>query len=116
MRHQQQFLKALMDKAASTGTLTNPAKLNAFLRATAQAVTVDQDFSLLDMALKFRSIRSDDLIFSVAPHLGNKMVRGEDVIMPDEEKGKALYEAIRNDKAEDWFAANATPSPSASTK
>ena len=34
MRHQQEFLRALMDKAASTGTLSNPTKLNAFLRAT----------------------------------------------------------------------------------
>lgn len=116
MRHQQQFMKAVMDKAVSTGTVSNPAKLNSFLRATAQAVTVDQDMSILDMALTFRGIRSDDLVFSVAPHLGNKRVNGEDVIMPDTEKGKSLYEAIKNDKAADWYAANANPSPSGSTK
>jgi len=118
MRHQQQFMKAVLDKAASSGTLTNPAKLNSFLRATAQAVTVDQDLSVIDMALTFRGIRSSDLVFSTAPHLGNKNVNGEDVIMPDTEKGKALYDAIRNDKAGDWFAANASPNstPSGSTK
>jgi anionic cell wall polymer biosynthesis LytR-Cps2A-Psr (LCP) family protein len=116
MRHQQQFMKAVMDKAVSTGTVTNPAKLNSFLRATAQAVTVDQDLSILDMALTFRGIRGEDLVFSVAPHLGNKKVNGEDVIMPDTEKGKSLYQAIRNDKADEWYAANATPAPSSSTK
>jgi anionic cell wall polymer biosynthesis LytR-Cps2A-Psr (LCP) family protein len=113
MRHQQQFMKAVLDKAASSGTLSNPVKLNAFLRATAQAVTVDKDLSVLDMALTFRSIRSSDLVFSTAPHLGNKKVNGEDVIMPDTEKGAALYGAIKNDKAEEWFANNA-PNPSGS--
>ena len=68
------------------------------------------------MALTFRNVRSDDLVFSTAPHLGNKRVNGEDVIMPDPEKGKALYAAMKNDKAADWFAANASPSPSGSTK
>jgi LCP family protein required for cell wall assembly len=118
MRHQQQFMKAVLDKAASNGTLTNPAKLNSFLRATAQAVTVDQNLSVIDMALTFRGIRGGDLVFSTAPHLGNKTVNGEDVIMPDTEKGKALYDAVKNDKAGDWFAANATPNnaPSGSTK
>jgi LCP family protein required for cell wall assembly len=113
MRHQQQFMKAVLDKAASSGTLTNPAKLNSFLRATAQAVTVDNDLSVFDMALTFRGIRSSDLVFSTAPHLGSKKVNGEDVIMPDTEKGAALYGAIKNDKAEEWFANNA-PNPSGS--
>jgi hypothetical protein len=68
------------------------------------------------MALTFRGIRSSDLVFSTAPHLGNKRVNGEDVIMPDAEKGAALYEAIKNDKADQWFASNASPSPAASEK
>jgi LCP family protein required for cell wall assembly len=111
MRHQQQFMKAVLDKAASGGTLSNPVKLNSFLRATAQAVTVDQDLSVVDLALQFRNIRSDDLVFYVSPHLGNKRVNGEDVIMPDPVKAKALYEAVKNDKAGEWFQQNVTASP-----
>ena len=47
--------------------------------------------------------------------LGDRImkVNGEDVIMPDTEKGAALYGAIKNDKAEEWFANNA-PNPSGS--
>jgi hypothetical protein len=33
--------------------------------------------------------------------------------MPDTEKGAALYGAIKNDKADEWFASNA-PNPSGS--
>jgi LCP family protein required for cell wall assembly len=112
VRHQQQFMKAVLDKAASGGTLTNPAKLNAFLKATAKAVTVDKDLSVADLALQFRSIRSDDLVFLVSPNDGSKRVNGEDVVVPNTAKAKALYGALAEDKAAEWAANNASPAPS----
>jgi LCP family protein required for cell wall assembly len=112
VRHQQQFMKAVLDKAASGGTLSNPAKLNAFLKATAKAVTVDKDLSVVDLAVQFRDIRSDDLVFLVSPNEGSKRVNGEDVVVPDAAKAKALYGALAEDKAADWAAKNASPAPS----
>jgi LCP family protein required for cell wall assembly len=112
MRHQQQFMKAVLDAAASGGTLSNPAKLNAFLKATAKAVTVDKDLSPADMAVTFRNIRSSDLVFSVSPHTGSKRVNGEDVVVPDPVKGPAFYDALRHDKAAEWVNQNASPAPS----
>ncbi|WP_243422714.1 LCP family protein, partial [Micromonospora globispora] len=106
MRHQQEFLKALMDKAASTGTLTNPAKLNAFLKATTDAVTVDQGFSLVDMAMQFRSLRSENLTFITSPNLGSDMVNGESVVVSDREKALAMYQAMTADTMADWVKAN----------
>jgi len=115
MRHQQQFMKAVLDKAASSETLSNPKKLDGFLRATAKAITVDKDFSLVDMALQFRGIRSDKLVFLVSPHLGSKIIKGEDVIQPDDVKAKALYSAMKNDKTEEYLTqANQSASPKAS--
>jgi LCP family protein required for cell wall assembly len=121
MRHQQEMMKAIMDKAASSGTLTNPTKLNAFLKAVTKAMTVDKDFSLADMALQFRNLRSDDLTFLVSPHDGSKKIGGEDVVVPNKAKATALYDAVRNDKMSDWMAANGpkpstAPSTKASTK
>jgi LCP family protein required for cell wall assembly len=113
MRHQQEMMKAILDKAVSSGTVTNPAKLNSFLKAVTKAMTVDKDFSLADMALQFRSLRSDDLTFMVSPNDGSKKINGEDVVVPDKEKATALYDAVRNDKMNDWMAANG-PKPSAS--
>src|SRR5207237_4260218 len=72
MRHQQEFLKALMDKAASTGTLTKPGKLNAFLKAVTDAATVDQGFSVVDMAVQFRSLRGENLTFITSPNVGSQ--------------------------------------------
>jgi LCP family protein required for cell wall assembly len=112
MRHQQEFLRALMDKAASSGTLTNPGKLDAFLKASTAAVTADQDFSLVDMALQFRSLRGDNLTFITSPNLGSQTVNGESVVVSDREKAIALYEAVVADKMTEWMATN-MPKPTA---
>ncbi len=106
MRHQQEFLKALMDKAASTGTLTNPAKLNSFLKAVTAAVTVDNDFSLTDMAVQFRNLRGENLTFITSPNRGSETIAGQSVVVSDREKALALYEAMAADKMTEWMAAN----------
>jgi LCP family protein required for cell wall assembly len=110
MRHQQEFMKALMDKAASTGTLANPLKLNSFLKSVTKAMTVDNDFSLADTALEFRNIRSSDITFMVSPNLGAATINGESVVKSDKVKASALYDAVAKDKVGDWVAQNA-PSP-----
>ncbi|WP_144123283.1 LCP family protein [Catellatospora sichuanensis] len=114
MRHQQQLLKALLDKAASGGILTSPGKLNDFLGAVTNAVTVDQEFKLIDMAIQFRGIRSEDLIFLTSPHKGSQMVGGESVVVSDKEKAIALYEAVGRDAMKQWYEANVSPPPSPS--
>jgi anionic cell wall polymer biosynthesis LytR-Cps2A-Psr (LCP) family protein len=106
MRHQQEFLRALMDKAASSGTLTNPKKLNAFLRSVTDAVTVDQGFSLTDMAVQFRNLRGENLTFVTSPHLGSQNINGESVVVSDRENALAMYRAMSGDTMADWLKAN----------
>ncbi|MGK5679829.1 LCP family protein [Actinoplanes sp. URMC 104] len=106
MQHQQEFLKALMDKAASSGTITNPGKLNSFLKAVTAAVTVDNDFSLTDMAVEMRGVRGKDLTFITSPNLGSDTIDGQSVVVSDREKALALYKAMAADKMGDWMAAN----------
>ncbi|TDC68847.1 LytR family transcriptional regulator [Micromonospora sp. KC606] len=109
MRHQQEFLRALMDKAASTGTLTNPKKLNDFLQSVTDAVTVDKQFSLADMALQFRNLRGDNLTFLTSPHSGSDTINGESVVVSDREKALAMYRAMSADTMAQWVAANKNP-------
>jgi LCP family protein required for cell wall assembly len=111
MRHQQEFLRALMDKAASSGTLTNPAKLNSFLKAVTAAVTVDKGFSLVDMAVQFRDLRGENLHFVTSPNIGSHTINGESVVVSDREKALAMYQAISTGKMADWFQSNSPPSP-----
>ncbi len=106
MKHQQEFLKALMDKATSEGVFTSPSTMDAFLRAVTKAVTVDKDFSLMDMAIQFRSLRSKDLTFMTSPHQGTGMIDGQSVVVSDKEKASSLYQAVIDDRVADWLKKN----------
>jgi LCP family protein required for cell wall assembly len=96
-KHQQAFMKAIMDKAVSTGTVTNPARLNAFLQSVTKAVTVDKDLSVLDTLLQFRNLRSSDLTFMTTPFSGFGTRNGESVVVLDEKKDAALWSAVTGD-------------------
>jgi LCP family protein required for cell wall assembly len=105
-QHQQQFLKALLAKASSSGVVTNPSKLNNFLTAITKAITVDKGFSLTDMAVEFRSIRADDLTFITMPNKGSQTINGQSVVVSDKTKALALFKAVQNDQMSDWLTAN----------
>lgn len=109
MRHQQEFMKALLDKGVSSGTVTNPAKLHAFLNAAKKAITVDQEFSLVDMAIQFRGLRSQDLTFLTTPHRGTDTINGESVVLSNKEKASGMFQAMAGDSMADWVAANPRP-------
>lgn len=109
MRHQQEFMKALLDKAVSSGTVTNPAKLHAFLNAAKKAITVDQEFSLVDTAIQFRGLRSEDLTFLTTPHSGTDTVNGESVVLSNKDKATSMFQAMADDTMAEWVAANPKP-------
>ncbi|AVT29307.1 transcriptional regulator [Plantactinospora sp. BC1] len=97
IRHQQQVIRAILDKAASGGTLANPAKLNSFVRASADAVSVDKTLSMLDMGMELRHLRSGNLTFVTSPTQGTGRVGSESVVFADRDRAKKFYEAVRRD-------------------
>nr|WP_246017168.1 LCP family protein [Micromonospora pisi] len=104
IRHQQQVIKAILDKAASGGTLANPAKLNSFVRATTDTVTVDKALNVLDMAGELRGLRSDKLGFYTSPTKGTGRVGNQSVVLPDPAKAKVLFDAVRRDSVDEILA------------
>jgi LCP family protein required for cell wall assembly len=108
IRHQQEFLKALVDKAASAGTLANIGNLRALVTSVADAMTVDQSFSLVDVLWQFRGLRSEDLVFLTSPHTGTGMAGGQSVVFSDREKALSLYQAMAADTMGDWVSAHGT--------
>lgn len=104
IRHQQQVIKAILDKAASGGTLTNPGKLNSFVRATTDTVSVDNSLNILDMAGEMRHLRSDKLGFYTSPTKGTGMIGDQSVVLPDPAKATVLYDAVRRDAVDEILA------------
>ncbi|HEX2773633.1 MAG TPA: LCP family protein [Micromonosporaceae bacterium] len=103
IRHQQAVIKAVLNKAAASGLLTNPARLNAFLRAVAKAITVDNALSIFQMAAELRHLRGDDVAFLTSPTRGTGRVGGQSVVLPDGPPAAALFDAIKRDRADAWF-------------
>jgi LCP family protein required for cell wall assembly len=97
IRHQQQVIRAILDKAVSGGVLANPGRLNAFLRATADAVSVDNTMSVFDMAIELRHMRSGNLTFLTSPSNGTGQIEGESVVLANAAKARAVYDAVRRD-------------------
>lgn len=108
MRNQQMFLKALLDKAVSLGTVANLGNLRAFVASVADAMTVDQEFSLVDLAWQFRDLRSDDLVFLISPNLGSDMVGDQSVVVSDRETALSFYDAMARDTLAEWVSVHGT--------
>jgi anionic cell wall polymer biosynthesis LytR-Cps2A-Psr (LCP) family protein len=108
MRNQQMFLKALLDKAVSLGTLANLGNLRTFVTSVADAMTVDQEFSLVDLGWQFRGLRSDDLTFLVSPNLGSDTIDDQSVVISDRETALAFYDALARDTVGEWVSVHGT--------
>jgi LCP family protein required for cell wall assembly len=103
-KHQQEFLKALLDKAAGAGALSNPARFKDFVSSTASALTVDESFSLVDLGWQFRGLRSTDLNFLTSPNDGGGTEGDQSVVVSDPTKAPAFYDAIAHDTLANYLA------------
>ncbi|MFI7027005.1 LCP family protein [Micromonospora sp. NPDC049900] len=101
IRHQQQVIKAILDKATSGGLLTNPARLNSFLQATSGSLSMDKDLSLVDMATENRNLRGRNLTFVTSPTKGTGRVGSESVVFADDKRVDTFYAAVRRDAVQD---------------
>jgi LCP family protein required for cell wall assembly len=97
IRHQQQVIKAILDKASSGGMLSSPGRINDFLNATTNTVSVDKSLNLFDMAMQLRHLRSGNLHFYTSPNKGTGRIGDQSVVLPDQAKAKALFDAVRKD-------------------
>jgi LCP family protein required for cell wall assembly len=105
IRHQQQLIKAVLDKAADSGMLTSPTQLNGFVRAMADAVTVDRGMSIVDMAMNLRHLRSGNITFLTSPVSGTGPVGDQSVVFADMPKARRLFDAVRRDAVAEMIAA-----------
>lgn len=97
IRHQQQVIRAILDRASSGGMTGSAAQLNSFLRATADAVSVDETLNIFDTALEMRHLRGENLTFHTSPTKGTGMVGDQSVVLADKEKAEVFFDAVRRD-------------------
>ena len=105
-QRQQAFIKAVMQKALSRETLTNPARFASFVDAATTNLTVDDDLDMGEMrslALAMRNVRGDDIHFVTAPWTG---IGSDDwagsIVNPAWDQVDVLAEHLRSDTMEDY--------------
>ncbi|NHA66634.1 LCP family protein [Phycicoccus sp. CMS6Z-2] len=112
-RRQLAFIKALLLKATSSETVTNPIKVAKFTNAATKNLVVDQDLTIGEMkdyALELKGIRGNDVVFATAPFSGFAMDPVAGSIDVVDEKGMALLgEALRKDRMDDYLDVFQTP-------
>ena len=80
---QQAFMSGLAQKILSTGTLTNPSKINALLDAAKQSVVLSQGWDLLNFFSQLQGIVAGSVQFQTIPTGDNVMIGGADVTLVD---------------------------------
>jgi LCP family protein required for cell wall assembly len=106
-RHQQQFLRALFDRAQAKNLTSNPIELDRFIRAVGQSLTVDTN-----------GVSTDELMFALRDVSPGKLLGLEVPSAPDTLGGVSyviatpdaphLYGAIRGDILDSWVVENPT--------
>lgn len=100
VRNQQLFIKAVLGKTLSAETLTNPVTVSSLVGAVAPYLAVDAELDsqyLIDLALGFTSLRSDDIAFFSAPTSGTGTAAGQSIVVVDQVKLQELRDAFRTD-------------------
>ena len=112
-RRQLAFIKALMMKAISKDTITNPVKIAKFTDAATKNLVLDQKLSISDLrdyAVSLRNIRAGDVVFATAPFTGFGTTSGGASIDIVDKKGMAeLGTAIRTDTMDEYTDVFVTP-------
>ncbi|WP_431974071.1 LCP family protein [Micromonospora haikouensis] len=92
-RHQQQFIKAMVDQAFSADVVTNPIKLDRVIRAAGQSLIFNgRGSSVVDFAIALKGIRSNNVELIKLP--------GENIGTGSAYRGERL-----RPEAEDFFTA-----------
>ncbi|SLM91603.1 cell envelope-related transcriptional attenuator [Brevibacterium yomogidense] len=105
-RNQQAFLKGLVDKIVSAGTLSNPTKISGMVRDFSPYMTVDDSLSaskIAGIAYDMRNVRTGDIEFFSAPVGGtDRSVDGQSIVKVDEETLSEIQKAFANDTVGDY--------------
>jgi LCP family protein required for cell wall assembly len=94
---QQLYVKLMIDKIATPGTLLRPARVLGLINIFSENIRHDADLDLTDVrtiALRVRSFSSRNLDMRVVPSQGAR-IQGQAFVVADDRKSDALFDAIR---------------------
>ncbi|MFE9651457.1 LCP family protein [Micromonospora sp. NPDC006431] len=104
-RHQQQMLRAVLDKAGETHLRNDPVQLDRVIRAVGGALTVDTNgVPLEDLLFALRSLPPDALHGVQVPSYPQTIGEVSYVVLDN--GGNGLFDAVRDTRMPEWAGAN----------
>ncbi|SFT34079.1 transcriptional attenuator, LytR family [Geodermatophilus amargosae] len=100
VRRQQQFIEAVFGQLFSSGTLSDPGRLDAALLAVTSAVAVDDTLGngdLLSLAYSLRDLRPEAVDSFTAPVLGTGTEGAANVVYLNRVTGDRMWAYLQND-------------------
>ncbi|WP_456238056.1 LCP family protein [Micromonospora auratinigra] len=104
-RHQQQMIRAVLDRAGETHLRNDPVRLDKVLRAVGGALTVDTNgVPVEDLLMAFRTLPADALQGVRLPSVPQTIDQVSYVVL--ENGGDGVFAALRSARMPDWAATN----------
>jgi LCP family protein required for cell wall assembly len=104
-RHQQQFLRAVLDRAQASGLVRNPVALDRLVGAVGGSLTIDtNDLPLDELMYALRNVGSNSVSGITVPS-EPRMIGGISYVVGLTE-AELLYRALRDDALDSWVLGN----------
>ncbi|MEV1333438.1 LCP family protein [Micromonospora costi] len=104
-RHQQQLLRALLDRAGESNLRNNPVKLDQVIRAVGESLTVDTNGAPLDdLVFALRGLPSNALQGIQVPSYPQVIDEVSYVVLDN--GGNGLFQAVSGARMPDWARGN----------
>lgn len=110
VRNQQAFMRGIVDGVLSKGTLTNPGRVQDFVTATSEYLSVDEGLdasTLVGLGWSLRDVRPTDLqTFTMPTAGGGTAPDGQSYVVVNTIAVQSLSQALRSDDLAGWLADN----------
>ncbi|MGG7308551.1 LCP family protein [Curtobacterium sp. AB451] len=108
VRNQQAFMRGIVDGLLSRDTVTNPARVQDFVRATSEYLSVDRGLTfgtMVDLGWSLRGMRPSDLrTFTMPTAGGGTSADGQSYVAVNTIAVQSLSQALRSDDVAGWLA------------
>jgi LCP family protein required for cell wall assembly len=110
MHDQQLVVRGIINKVSKGGLLENPLAFDKLLITAAQSLTIDKTIDLRTLAASVKNIRPDNVKFGTVPYSNDDLkTPAGSAVQLDEAQSKELFDAMRNDAMDAFFAAHPAP-------
>ncbi|MGN6406795.1 MAG: LCP family protein [Curtobacterium sp.] len=110
VRNQQAFMRGIVDGLVSRETLTDPGRVQDFVRATSEYLSVDAGLTartMVDLGWSLRDLRPSDLrTFTMPTAGGGTSADGQSYVAVNAIAVQSLSQALRSNDMTRWLADN----------